>query len=73
MGTNDTLLTWIESKPGPFTARTPDSVWDAAWANFNEGPTGQIDGQLIFMLRLGEVGIDVRPTGLGGYVLDSKP
>ncbi len=72
MGTNDTLLTWIESKPGPFTARTQDAVWDAAWKNFNEGPTGRIDRQLDFMMRLGEVGIDVRPTGLGGYILDSK-
>ncbi len=70
---NRELATWIASKPGPFAGRTQDSVWDRAWANFNEGPTGRIDSQLDFMMRLGEVGIDVRPTGLGGYVLDSKP
>ncbi len=67
------LATWIASKPGPFTARTQDAVWDAAWKNFNEGPTGRIDRQLDFMMRLGEVGIDVRPTCLGGYILDSLP
>ena len=66
------LASWIASKPGPFTGRTHDDVWDAAWKNFCAGPTGGIDGQLIFMLRLGEAGIDVRPTGLGGYILDSK-
>ena len=69
---NRELATWIASKPGPFSGRTQDSVWDMAWRNFNEGPTGGIDSQLDFMMRLGEVGIDVRPTGLGGYVLDSK-
>ncbi len=68
----NTLATWVASKPGPFTGRTQDSVWDMAWANFNEGVTGQITRQLDFMMRLGEVGINVRPTGLGGYVLDSK-
>ena len=68
--TNSALATWVASKPGPFSGRTPDAVWNAAWANFNEGLTGQINSQLDFMIRLGQAGIDVRPTTLGGYVLD---
>ncbi len=66
------LETWIVSKPGPFAGRTPDSVWRAAFSNFLEGPTGGINNEVRFMMRLGEAGIDVHPTGLGGYVLDSK-
>ncbi len=67
------LATWVASKPGPFAGRTHDAVWDMAWRNFNEGPTGGINSELRFMMRLGEAGIDVRPTCLGGYILDSLP
>ena len=66
------LATWVASKPGPFAGRTHDDVWDMAWRNFNEGPTGGLANQVKFMMHLGEAGIDVHPTGLGGYVLDSK-
>ena len=64
------LATWIASKPGPFTGRTQDSVWDMAWANFNEGPTGGITVQLDFMLRLQQQGIGIRHLAIGGYALD---
>ena len=67
---NTELKNWIEGKPGPFAARTPDNVWDAAWKNFNEGLTGGITSELDFMMRVGDAGFDVRPTGLGGYVLN---
>jgi len=64
------IETWIESKPGPFAGRTHDAVWDMAWANFNEGPTGQIDGQLIFMVDLQRAGYEIRTLAIGGYALD---
>ncbi len=64
------LATWIESKPGPFSGRTHDDVWDMAWKNFCAGPTGGLANRVKFMMHLGETGIDVRPTALGGYVLE---
>lgn len=64
------LATWLESKPGPFVGRTPESVWRQAWKNFNEGETGRIDGLLDFMIRLGDAGFDVRAFAIGGYALD---
>lgn len=67
------IETWIASKPGPFTGRTPDSVWTLAWRNFNEGPTGGINNELGFMMAVGDAGVEVRPTTLGGYILDTKP
>lgn len=67
---NKELATWTEGRPGPFSGRTPDSVWNAAWRNFNEGPTGQIDGQLTFMLRLQQAGFGIRALAVGDYALD---
>ena len=66
----NTLATWAASKPGPFVARTEGEVWRLAWRNFNECPMGGITSELDFMMRLGVAGFDVRPTALGGYVLD---
>lgn len=70
MGTNDTLLTWIESKPGPFTARTQDAVWDAAWKNFNEGETGGLTNELLFSVQMMQAGFGIRALAVGGYALD---
>lgn len=64
------LETWIVSKPGPFAGRTPDAVWAEAWRNFNEGPTGGINNELRFMMRLGEAGYEIRTLAIGGYALD---
>ena len=64
------LATWVASKPGPFSGRTHDAVWDMAWANFNEGPTGQANSQLIFMVDLQRAGFGIRPLAIGGYALD---
>ncbi len=64
------LATWVASKPGPFTGRTHDDVWDAAWKNFCAGPTGGIDGQLIFMVDLQQAGFGIRVLAIGGYALD---
>ncbi len=64
------LASWIASKPGPFAARTPDSVWASAWRNFNEGETGGITVQLDFMLRLGQAGFGILALAAGGYALD---
>ena len=50
------LATWVASKPGPFAGRTLDAVWRLAWANFNDGPTGGLNVELDFMIRLGQAG-----------------
>ena len=72
MANRSELADWVYGLPGPFSGRTIDSVWNAAWRNFNEGMTGQCHSQLGFMIALGKAGIDVRPTGLGGYVLTDR-
>ena len=64
------LGTWVASKPGPFSGRTPDSVWDQAWANFNEGDTGGLNVELDFMIRLQTAGYGVRALAVGGYAMD---
>ncbi len=64
------LATWVASKPGPFVARTEGEVWRQASANFNDGPTGGIDRELQFMIRLGQAGYGVRALAVGGYALD---
>ncbi len=64
------LATWIRGKPGPFAGRTHDGVWLLAWRNFNEGPTGQANSQLIFMVDLQQAGFGIRALAVGGYALD---
>ena len=68
--TNPAILNWIESKPGPFVARTQDAVWRLAWQNFNEGPVGRVDTELGFMMAVGDAGFEVRTLAIGGCVLD---
>ena len=67
---NRELKSWFDSRPGPFVGRTPNSVWEAAWANFNEGKTGGFDNELLFMVQLQQIGIGVRTLAVGGYALD---
>ncbi len=64
------LRIWIESKPGPFTGRTHDAVWDMAWRNFNEGPTGGLTNELLFSVHLQQAGFGIRALAVGGYALD---
>jgi hypothetical protein len=64
------LKNWLTSKPGPFTGRTHDAVWEMAWRNFNEGPTGGINSQLNFMMRLQQAGYGIRALAVGGYAMD---
>jgi len=64
------LAKWIESKPGPFTGRTPNSVWEAAWRNFNEGETGGFNNELMFSVHLQQAGFGVRALAIGGHALD---
>ncbi len=66
------LATWIASKPGPFVARTHDDVWDAAWLAFSGIPDLR-GSSLGFMMAVEAEGFAVRPTCLGGYILDSLP
>ena len=61
---------WLAERPGPFAARTVDAVWREAYTNFMDGPArGRIDGKLDFLMACSEAGVDVRRTGVGGYVL----
>ena len=64
------IKNWLAGTPGPFVARTPNEVWDAAWHNFNQGETGGIYVQLDFMLRLGQAGFGIRHLAVGGHALD---
>ncbi len=68
--TMNALATWVESRPGPFVARTEGEVWRQAWANFCDGPTGGVTQEFQFMIRLGQAGYCVRALAVGGYALD---
>jgi len=61
---------WLESKPGPFAGRTPAAVWGSAHENFRDFGHG-CELQVEFIVRAQGAGLDVRPTGVGGFVLDS--
>ena len=64
------LKIWIESRPGPFAARTHAEVWATAWWSFCAGPTGGLHSELDFMVQLREAGFDIRSLAVGGYALD---
>ena len=64
------LKNWITSKPGPFTGRTPESVWEMAWRNFNEGETGGLNNDLMFSVHLQQAGYGIRALAIGGYAMD---
>ena len=64
------LATWVASKPGPFAGHTHDAVWDMAWRNFNEGPTGGLTNELLFSVHLQQAGFGVRALAIGGHALD---
>ena len=64
------IKNWLESRPGPFTGRTHDAVWDMAWKNFNQGPTGGFDNELLFAVHLQQAGFGIRALAVGGYALD---
>lgn len=64
------LREWLESRPGPFVGRTPTSVWEVAWRNFNEGETGGLTNELLFSVHLQQAGFGIRALAVGGYALD---
>ena len=65
------LATWVASKPGPFAGRTHDAVWDMAWRNFNEGPTGGLTNELLFSVHLQQAGFGVRASPQVGRMVDA--
>ena len=67
-----TIIAWLNQRPGPFAARTEESVMKAAWANFNEGRVGSIETLLEFRFDLGKAKVRPRQTLLGGWVLDRE-
>lgn len=62
---------WVQSRPGPFAARTSAQVWDAALKNFHDCGFNS-DGLLDFMMRVSDAGFDAHPTIFGGYIMDRK-
>jgi hypothetical protein len=64
------LRDWIESRPGPFVSRTAEAAWRLAWANFNEGPTGNLNNEMMFRHTLMTTGYGTRALALGGHALD---
>ena len=64
------LKNWLASKPGPFAGRTHDAVWDMAWKNFNDGPTGNLNNEMMFRHFLMMAGFGTRALAVGGFALD---
>ena len=66
------VIEWLKRRPGTFESNSENRVWRKAWEEFNDGEYHP--GESIrFMSYVLEAGFDVRPTALGGYILDAKP
>lgn len=61
---------WLHRRPGTFEADTENRCWDAAFRHFEDGRG--FGGSFAFQVMVGDAGFDVRPTALGGYILDVK-
>ena len=72
MSNHNDIRVWLERRPGVFEAPTERETWDAAWKAFS-GADRPADGSFEFIVSVGEHGFEVRPTTLGGYILDTKP
>ena len=71
MSNHNDIFTWLGRRPGVFEAPTEREVWIKAWQAFSGIPNLNGDS-LDFMMYVGEAGFEVRPTTLGGYILDTK-
>ncbi len=65
------LKIWLSRRPGVFECDTERQCWKAAHEHFSGGDAGRM--ALEFMIAVRDCGYDVRPTRLGGYILDVKP
>ena len=72
MATHNDILLWLGRRPGVFEAPTEREVWTKAWLAFSGLPALR-GGSLGFMMIVRDAGFEVRPTTLGGYILDTKP
>jgi hypothetical protein len=68
MTQNDVIL-WLGRRPGCFEAPTDRGCWTLAWEAFSGIPDLQ-GSSFAFMLAVKDEGFNVRPTTLGGYILD---
>ncbi len=68
---NDIVL-WLARRPGVFEAPTERGTWTLAWRAFS-GLDELRGSSLGFMMAVEAEGFAVRPTCLGGYILDSLP
>ena len=68
---NDIVL-WLARRPGVFEAPTERGTWTLAWLAFS-GILDLRGSSLGFMMAVEAEGFAVRPTCLGGYILDSLP
>ena len=50
--------------------RRQDAKREAAWRNFNEGETGELNNELMFSVYLQQAGFGIRALAIGGHALD---
>ncbi len=72
MSLHKDILVWLGRRPGVFEAPTEREVWDKAWKAFS-GEDRPGSGSFEFIVSVQDHGFDVRPTTLGGYILDTVP
>ncbi len=67
--TRDDVRTWLARRPGTFEQDSERRCWRAAWEHFNDAhyPVGH---DVEFMMIVEDLGFGVRPTALGGFILD---
>ena len=72
MSNHNDIVLWLARRPGVFEAPTERGCWTLAWLAFSGIPDLR-GSSLGFMMAVREEGFEVRPTTLGGYILDSLP
>ncbi len=71
MTTNHNDILWLARRPGVFEDPTERETWTLAWLAFSGIPDLR-GSSLGFMMAVEKEGFAVRPTCLGGYILDTK-
>ncbi len=72
MSNHNDISLWLARRPGVFEALTERGTWTLAWLAFSGIPDLR-GSSLGFMMAVEAEGFAVRPTCLGGYILDSLP
>ncbi len=72
MSNHNDIVLWLARRPGVFEVPTERGTWTLAWLAFSGIPDLR-GSSLSFMMAVEAEGFAVRPTCLGGYILDSLP